>query len=226
MRRLRAIVLDMDGTLTLPGAIDFGRLRSRLACPPEHDVLTWCDMAATPAERASRSAMVVEEEMVGLRGTTLMPDVGALSAFASARPSLRWGLLTRNNAAAAAHNVAALRAAGLTFHAALSREWAGGPPKPHPAALQHLAASWGLHAAELAMVGDAADDISCARAAGATAILIGAGEEPGAREGAHHCVASLTELVALLGGLVAPDGGASEGASGARAPPAPGQLDT
>ena len=140
--------------------------------------------------------------MIGLQGTRLMPDITVLSAFAAAHPALRWALLTRNNAAALSHNAAALRAAGLRFDAALSREWAGGPPKPHPAALQHLSAAWGVDADELAMVGDAADDIACARAAGATAILIGEGEEPGARDGAHHHVPTLTALVELLAGLV------------------------
>ena len=52
------------------------------------------------------------------------------------------------------------------------------------------------------MVGDAADDIACARAAGATAILIGEGDEPGAKEGAHYHVPNLTALAELLGKLV------------------------
>ena len=204
MRRLRAIVCDMDGTLTVPGSIDFKRLRSRLACPPGVDVLTFCDLAASPEERAARHALIVEEEMLGLRDTRLMPDIAALARFAAARPSLRWALLTRNNKAAAAHNVLALGAAGVRFDAVLSREWAGGPPKPHPAALLHLAGAWGYAPGELAMVGDAEDDIMCGRAAGATAVLIGGGEgEPGAKENAHHCVASLTALVELLGQLAA-----------------------
>ena len=141
--------------------------------------------------------------MLGLRDTQLMPDLSALSAFAAAHPSLRWALLTRNNSAVLSHNAVALRTAGLRFDEALSREWGGGPPKPHPAALLHLAATWGMDASELAMVGDAADDIACARAAGATAILIGEGEEPGAKEGAHYHVPNLTSLAELLGKLVA-----------------------
>jgi phosphoglycolate phosphatase-like HAD superfamily hydrolase len=59
-----------------------------------------------------------------------------------------------------------------------------------------------MDASELAMVGDAADDIACARAAGATAILIGEGDEPGAKEGAHYHVPNLTSLAELLGKLV------------------------
>ena len=191
----------MDGTLTKPGAIDFSRLRARLACPPGLDVLTWCERGPTPAERAARSQIVIEEEMLGLRDTQLMPDLSALSAFAAAHPSLRWALLTRNNTAVRQHNAAALSTAGLRFDEALSREWGGGPPKPHPAALLHLAATWGVDASELAMVGDAADDIACARAAGATAILIGEGDEPGAKEGAHYHVPDLTSLAELLGKL-------------------------
>jgi phosphoglycolate phosphatase-like HAD superfamily hydrolase len=50
----------------------------------------------------------------------------------------------------------------------------------------------------MVMVGDSTDDVQCGAAAGATAVLIGEGLEPGAREAAHFHVQSLSELVQLL----------------------------
>ena len=58
-RRLRAVVFDLDGTLSRPGAIDFLRLRARLAMPSSHlDILEWCK--AQPAERHAALLRVVE----------------------------------------------------------------------------------------------------------------------------------------------------------------------
>ena len=188
----------MDGTLTVAGCIDFKRLRHRLAIPPGEDILNFVAAAADAATAARRAAIVEEEEHLGLAKLALMPDISALVSFAASRPALRLGLLTRNNAAAAEHTLGKLREAGMRFDAALSREWAGGPPKPHPAALLHMAGEWGVAPGELCMVGDSLDDVACGAAAGATAVLIGEGDEPGARETAHHHVDSLTSLVALL----------------------------
>jgi hypothetical protein len=59
MRRLRALVLDMDGTLTMPGAIDFARMRARLLMPPAGgDILT--HVASDPALQSARAAIVEE----------------------------------------------------------------------------------------------------------------------------------------------------------------------
>jgi HAD superfamily hydrolase (TIGR01549 family) len=188
----------MDGTLTQPGAIDFARMRSRLAAPAGVDVLDHVAAAPSREERDARARIVAEEEMLGIERQRLMPDLSAIVAFTSSRPALRVGLLTRNNAAAAAHTMGLLRAAGATFHRALSREWDGGPPKPDPAALLSMADAWAVSTAEMVMVGDSIDDIACGRAAGATSILIGDGDEPAARALAHFTVPSLAALAELL----------------------------
>ena len=66
------------------------------------------------------------------------------------------------------------------FGLTLSREFE--PPKPHPAALLHVAARWGVSPEDLVMAGDAADDMLCARAAGAAAVLVGSEASLGAEE--------------------------------------------
>ena len=172
---LRALVLDMDGTLTLPGAIDFARMRARLGLPYPRDIIAHVEAAPTAAERAARAAVVEDEEARGAARLALAPDLGVLAAFVAARPALRVALLTRNNAAVAAAGAAAVRGGagggggGLRLDAVRSREWSGGPPKPHPAALLAWAAEWRVAPAEMAMVGDALDDVAAGRAAGARA---------------------------------------------------------
>ncbi len=199
IRVLRAIVFDMDGTLTQPGAIDFARMRSRLAVPAGVDVLDHVAAAPSLEERDARARIVAEEEMLGVERQRLMPDLSSIVAFTAARPGLRVGLLTRNNAAAAAHTMRLLQAAGATFHRALSREWDGGPPKPDPAALLEMARAWNVAPSEMVMVGDSIDDVACGRAAQcAASILIGDGDEPAARDLAHYTVPSLSALAELL----------------------------
>ena len=199
MRRvLKALIFDMDGTLTLPGAIDFSAMRSRIGAPIGVDILSHVEAAPTDEERRVRAAAVADEEARGLERVALMPDISSIVAFTAARPSLRVGLITRNNAAAASHTMSLLHAVGARFDNSLSREWSGGPPKPHPAGLLWMTQDWGVSVEETVMVGDSIDDVLCGRAAGATSILIGTLHEPGAKKVAHFHVQTLTELVDLL----------------------------
>jgi HAD superfamily hydrolase (TIGR01549 family) len=197
-RALRALVFDMDGTLTLPGAIDFSAMRSRIGAPPGVDILTHVDAAPTDDERRLRAAAVADEEARGLERVALMPDISSIVDFTAARPSLRVGLITRNNAAAASHTMSLLQAVGARFDHSLSREWSGGPPKPHPAGLLYMIQDWEVNVEETVMVGDSIDDVLCGKAAGATSVLIGSIHEPDAKKVAHFHVQTLTELVDLL----------------------------
>ena len=101
-----------------------------------------------------------------------------------ARPTARWqlvrqlaargdrlGILTRNLRELA---LLSLEAIGLAdcFQPddVLGRDNA--PPKPDPAGLLQLAARWAVEPTALAMIGDFAYDLACARAVGATSVLV------------------------------------------------------
>jgi phosphoglycolate phosphatase len=124
---------------------------------------------------------------------------GAAELFAALpqlrEPALRTGILTRTSDAVLQATHAAL-ALPHAFDLTLSRDWPGGPPKPHPAALLHMAAAWGLPPSACVMVGDHSDDLLAGRAAGFFTVLIG--EDVAARAHADHCITSLAELVPLL----------------------------
>ncbi len=49
------------------------------------------------------------------------------------------------------------------------------PRKPHPAALQHIAQSWGVETRELLLIGDSIHDAHCAHNAGCQLALVGWG---------------------------------------------------
>lgn len=194
-RRISAVVFDLDGTLTLPGAIDFARMRERIRCPKASDILAHVEQSPA-AERAALHAIIAEEEELGL--ARVQPMAGTTELFAHLRartPRLLTGILTRNNASVMERTLRQL-ALPWSFDMELSRDWSGGPPKPHPAALLHMARQWGLHPSDCMMVGDSDDDILAGSAAGFTTVAIG--RDAKALALAQHSIQSLAELVPIL----------------------------
>jgi HAD superfamily hydrolase (TIGR01549 family) len=198
LTRLRAVVFDMDGTLTAPHTIDFARMRSRLACPPQQDLLHFVASAPCPETRASREAIIVDEELRA--EIRLQPDVGVVATWLRTR-NLGSALLTRNNAQVTRKTLELL-GPGFAFGAVLSREWPG-PPKPDPAPLLHIARELGCEPHEVCMVGDSVDDVECGRNAGALSVLIGDTDCARAAQAAHYRVPTLSALVGLLDSLIA-----------------------
>ena len=192
-RAFRAIVFDLDGTLTAPGAIDFARLRARLRAPAGVDVLTHA--GADP----ELLAIIAEEEELGLQRARLNAGAPELLAFLQQQraPRLFTGILTRNNDAVLRRTLAALPPlAAHAFDAALSRDWPGGPPKPHPAALLHMAREWRVETSQCIMVGDWVDDIAAGKGAGFHTVAIGT--DAATRGMADAAIDSLAELIPML----------------------------
>jgi phosphoglycolate phosphatase-like HAD superfamily hydrolase len=81
---------------------------------------------------------------------------------------IRRGLITRNSERVMQDVVQRI---GHPFDMQLSREFA--PCKPHPAPLQFMLKSWGIHPHEAIMLGDRPEDMLCGRAAGTWTVLIG-----------------------------------------------------
>lgn len=196
---LKACVFDMDGTLTLPGAIDFKAMRSRCGVPPGVDILAHVDSLEEP-HRSAAHAILVEEEEAGLRRMQLRHDCVDMFKTLKAMGVAR-GLLTRNNCAAMAQTLELLGdpSAFTSPDVMLSRKFT--PAKPFPDALHHIAKQLGISTAEMCMVGDSIDDIACGVSAGAVAILIGEEDCAYYREAAphaHHTIRNLAELPGLL----------------------------
>ena len=92
---LRGLVLDVDGTLTEPGAICFASMRRRVGAPAGVDILT--HIAAQPHEdRATLLAHIADEEAIGVARAQPASHLGELLAFLHQRRLPR-ALLTRNN---------------------------------------------------------------------------------------------------------------------------------
>ena len=167
LRKIAAVVFDMDGTLTVP-CIDFAEMRRRVGVTDGQDILTVID--GWPADqRAAAYKAIADVEQEALQNMKVMPGAEELCSLLDVAGVPR-ALVTRN----VSSSVDFFHATHFNlppFFPALSREWT--PYKPDPAALLHIADHYGAEATELVMIGDSAkDDVVCANRAGAVSILL------------------------------------------------------
>ncbi|PKI70122.1 hypothetical protein CRG98_009494 [Punica granatum] len=174
--RLRGVVFDMDGTLTVP-VIDFAAMYRAVLGDPEylrvraenpsgidilHHIESW-----DPDRQKKANEIIAEYERRGLDRLQIMPGTPELCTFLDSK-KLRRGLITRNvkSAVDLFH-----QRFGILFSPALSREFR--PYKPDPAPLLHICSSWDVQPNEVMMVGDSLkDDVACGKRAGAFTCLL------------------------------------------------------
>ncbi len=167
-RRIRGIVFDMDGTLTVP-CIDFAEMRRRVGVhPTEGDILKIIHGWDEARQKEAYSAIAEIEEQA-LRDMKVMAGAVELCQELDERNMPR-AIVTRNVMSSVDffHDT---HFPLPPFHPSLSREWQ--PYKPDPASLHFIAGQWKVESAELVMIGDSCrDDIGAGANAGATTILI------------------------------------------------------
>jgi HAD superfamily hydrolase (TIGR01549 family) len=162
-RPVRGVIFDMDGTLTVP-AIDFVEMRRRLGIP-SGDILA--TVKAWPPDRREAAFAVIEElEEHARRVLAIQEGAVELLAFLDER-SIPKAIMTRNTRRTVDH---LMRHLGCAFSVILTRDFE--PVKPHPAPVLHICAHWGLAPADVLVVGDYRDDLTCGRAAGARTCLL------------------------------------------------------
>jgi HAD superfamily hydrolase (TIGR01509 family) len=164
MAATRAIILDMDGTITQP-VIDWKKLRAEIGSPQDRTIMQHI-RSLSGDERERAESILLKTEMEGTRNVPLNQGFFQLHAEIRAR-GLRTALVT-NNHGAAMRNVLATH--DLSFDIALSRD--DGELKPAPdmitLALEHLKCG----ADEALGVGDSHLDIAACGAAGVTCIYL------------------------------------------------------
>jgi HAD superfamily hydrolase (TIGR01549 family) len=168
LAQARHWVFDMDGTLTVP-VHDFAAIRRALSIPEQSDILG--HLALLPVdEAATKHAWLLEHERELAHAARASAGAVELVRHLRAR-GCRLGILTRNARALA---LITLHAIGLADafdpKDVFGRDEA--PPKPHPGGLLQFAQRWGVASHELVMVGDYRYDLECARAAGASSVLV------------------------------------------------------
>ncbi|KAL3506277.1 hypothetical protein ACH5RR_031659 [Cinchona calisaya] len=206
--RLRGVVFDMDGTLTVP-AIDFPAMYKAVLGEEEYlwlqrhnpsgiDILQEIENWS-PGRQRKAYEIIADYEKQGLHRLQIMPGASELCAFLDSR-SIRRGLITKNMKAAVDFFHLQF---GITFSPALSREFR--PYKPDPSPLLHICSTWEVQPNEVMIIGDdLKDDVACGKRAGAFTCLLDETRRYGSAEYEHvehkpdYKVSSLAEVHSLL----------------------------
>eukprot|EP00252_Welwitschia_mirabilis_P014214 TRINITY_DN31289_c0_g1_i1.p1 TRINITY_DN31289_c0_g1~~TRINITY_DN31289_c0_g1_i1.p1 ORF type:complete len:254 (-),score=38.64 TRINITY_DN31289_c0_g1_i1:118-879(-) len=205
--KIKGVVFDMDGTLTVP-VIDFALMKRKVLGegrsdfkPSDtsridilHQIEQW-----EPERQEKAYSIITSMEREAQEKLQIMPGALELCEMLDSR-QIRRGLITRNIKESV--DLFHSRFGMKEFTPALSREFR--PYKPDPAPLQHICASWEVVPNEIMMVGDSlADDVVCGNRAGSfTCLLDESGKYNTIDESQHprpdFKVKSLSELLMLL----------------------------
>lgn len=194
----RAVLFDMDGTLTCP-MLDFPRIKRDMGIGDRPILEALADM--DPAARQVAEQILLRHEEVAAEQSTL--NVGCLELLTRlGELNIATALITRNSRQSVTTVLATHR---LAIDVLVSREDA--PFKPHPAGLLRACAQLGVSPADAWMVGDGQYDVEAGAAAGIATIWLCHGR-------ARHFAAKqwlelpdLPAVMALLDGANRPAGG-------------------
>jgi HAD superfamily hydrolase (TIGR01509 family) len=169
---IKGILFDFDGTLTIPGALDFPAIKRELGCPPDQAILEYLETQT--AEKRS-SLMKILEEIEDQAAEASRPNRGAEKCLSVLKErGIILGILTRNGLSSV--KKALKKFDGITirdFAAVITRDES--LPKPHPDGVYEAARQMGLSTGEILMVGDFRFDVMAGNAAGVKTVLLANG---------------------------------------------------
>jgi HAD superfamily hydrolase (TIGR01509 family) len=187
----RAVLFDMDGTLTEP-MLDFPRIKADMGIPIDRPILEALAEMSGPAREAAEAVLHGHEELAAAR-STLNPGCRELLDWLGGQ-GVRLSLITRNS-------VESVRTFterhGLPIHLTLARTDAR--PKPDPEALHLACRRLEVREADAWMVGDGQYDVEAGIAAGIRTVWVSHGQSPRPFEAdPWRVVRDLHELIELL----------------------------
>jgi len=166
---IKGILFDFDGTLTVPGAINFLEIKASLGCPPEVPILEFIESLNNNEQQKAYSLLDRHEERAARISFPAQGAEGVI--WELKKKDLPLGIITRNSLNAvllALNNFDHVTADD--FAIILTRD--DGTPKPDPAGVVIAAHKMGIVPEELLLVGDFSLDIMAGHAAGARTVLI------------------------------------------------------
>jgi HAD superfamily hydrolase (TIGR01509 family) len=188
----RALLFDMDGTLTEP-ALDSPRIKAAMGIALERPILeALAEMDA--ATRATAEATLHEYEDRAARESVLNPGCDELIQWIAAR-RFKTALITRNSRKSVA---SVLARHGLKFDLLITRECADGKFKPDPTPLLMACEQLGVRPDEAWMIGDSHHDVNAGIAARTQTVWLSHAQPKAFEAQPWRTVRDLAELLDLL----------------------------
>lgn len=189
MHRPRAMLFDMDGTLTRP-MLDFAAIRAEMGIGDRPILEAMAEMP--PDRHAAAQQILLRHEDAAAERSELNEGCEALLAELHAR-RLPVAVITRNSRRSA---TVVFDRHGLTVDVLVTRD--DGLFKPDPAPLRLACERLGVPAGQAWMVGDGEFDIQAGIAAGAATVWLSHGREERLPVRPWRAVLDLRELHNLL----------------------------
>ena len=193
--RPRALLLDMDGTITEP-MLDFPRIKREMGIGTRP--ILEAMRAMTPADRAAAEVVLARHEDEAAAASRLNPGCDRLFAWITEHRVVT-ALITRNTRSSVQ---TVLAKHGLSFGTLIAREDA--PFKPDPRPLLLACERLGVTPADAWMVGDGQYDIEAGRAAEVRTVWMSHGRPKSFEAKPWRTARDLRGLVELLESCVPP----------------------
>lgn len=166
---IKGVLFDFDGTLTLPGALDFPAIKKALGCPLDQLILEFVE--SQPPDQQTRLIKILEEKEAEAAQASL-PNRGAEKCISALRKrQIPVGILTRNTLRSIKEALGNFEKVTIDdFDVIITRELS--LPKPHPDGIIKAAGRMGFSPEELLVVGDFRLDVIAGKRAGAITVLL------------------------------------------------------
>ncbi len=187
---VRAVVFDMDGTLT-ESHLDFDLIRRESGVPQGRPILEYMEEASAGERRRIEEVLDRHERDAAGRCVLREGTLEVLQSLASR--GLRLALLTRNSAESVR---VVLKRFGLEFDCWLSRHDAA--PKPSPEPVLKIAERLALSPKEMLVVGDYLFDVQSGSAAGSRTAFLRTRPDLAPPEESDFVIDDLRELLELI----------------------------
>ena len=162
---IKAVIFDMDGTLTEP-LLDFDVIRREIGFLPDGAGILESLHAMAPWQRVKAHAVLAAHEQAAAEQSTLNDGAAELLKTLHA-DGVSVGILTRNTRQSAFY---VTQKHNLHYDGLVCRE--DGPPKPDAYGVRWLCHRFGAAPAQTLVVGDFKHDLEAARSAGAISVLL------------------------------------------------------
>ena len=163
--QIRAVLFDLDGTLTKP-LLDFSRIRNEIGLGPDCPSVLEGIRQLEPECRDRAMEILCRHEEHAAIHSTLNPGAESLLAYLR-QGSISTGILTRNSQKCTQF---VLQKHRLSFDGIITREQ--GPVKPNGFGVLQLCRQFKVSPSDTLVVGDYLHDLQAARHAGAIPVLL------------------------------------------------------